>query len=103
MDSLQTCGLLREKIPEQSDEYWRWPDMEELKYAFNPHLMLEVCIALFSGNRLHSFLDNNLCVARFFEEKIKYFGFSDEINLCMPNFVFFKLYLNILDKSSIEC
>lgn len=35
-----------------------------------------------------------------FEEKIKYFGFSDEINLCMTKFVFFKLYLNILNKSS---
>lgn len=35
-----------------------------------------------------------------FGEKIKYFGFSDEINLCMNKFVFFKLYLNILNKSS---
>lgn len=58
-------------------EYWRWPDMEELKYAFNPRLMLEVFRTV-HGNRLHSFLDGDLCVD-FSKKKLNILDFPTKL------------------------
>lgn len=47
------------------------------------------CIAQLSGNRLHSYADNDF-LCGLFEETFYFFGFSDQINSCMLNFFNFQ-------------